>query len=218
MIKIESMMTKSSQLAPAMRKIGQMEVASLAGPVFSGPIWVIDHCDGAQSHVFSARLTDGLSRQSLTVGGSVSGFSFLRTPERRGAPRKDARNMAVLLAYKWFYARDQSAPERGRAMRAKSAVVDLWTKNGWKGVTEESHVTSRLRAQEAILKQLRASLLSHVCDDGLDGCLLAGESPGFTFGSSEVSFSGKAWWWRYGSEHANFGYVAASIPLSHSQS
>lgn len=181
-------------------------------------IHAVDLGDGGSVHGWSGHVTaaDG---QRWRAAGTLSGVRFLPIVRKPGRPRKDARDMAVCLAYEWFLgrevAKDDSNQKRAAAI-ANERVLDLWRDRRWQGVSESSHVTGKVRTQRGVLKAMEASLLICTCHEEADGCMVAAKYDAFRVRTEEISVRGSAWFWNYGSELAECGEVNAVIPLTRS--
>lgn len=71
----------------------------------------------------------------------------LRMVPLGGRPPKVARDMAVMLAVRWFKCRAQ-----GRRVKAQQEVVDLWVQRGFVGITDPAHVRTRVKNIDRLLR------------------------------------------------------------------
>lgn len=92
---------------------------------------------GGVEHAAMARLTspDGTHADLL---GKLSGIQF-EQPRPVGAPSKFRRDVAVLCAREYYVAQGH-----GKS-KATELVISLWEKLGLRGITDASHVRTRIR-------------------------------------------------------------------------
>lgn len=121
----------------------------------------------------------------------LSGVTFT-AQKRAGRPRREARDVAVWLATEWF--------RREGAAKIDAQIVDLWGRQGFKGISEDGHVRSaRKRALKVIGVAPNAAIL-------FTSAAAAWVAEGVARAES-LAFESVAWVWEFGTENATHGLL-----------
>ena len=140
----------------------------------------------------------GKAGHVFTAHGVLSGVRF-RDVETRGAPKKQARDVALWLALHFF----QCGGENTKA-QAREAVLELWSGNGWQGVSDTTHLNKKLREIEKTLKGL--TVLAATFGEITKSKVIALPHDALDIKPHQhLRGNGVGWRWSYGDEVAIFG-------------
>lgn len=144
-----------------------------------------------------------------TLVRDLEARGLVLTP-KGGRPPNAARDVAVLLALKWFEAGAQS----GRP-KLREAVVDLWVSKGFLGITDPAHVTARLpKARKACGDDCHLMVFrgegttARRGEPGPGAGVVLAPETSVTTSEGSIVFDGPLWTWQYGAERAE--HFAAS--------
>ena len=183
-----------------------------SGDGLKGMFYTNDFGDGAAEHPLDGHLTDsqGVTRRFF---GRLSGVQFVPV-ETRGAPEKVARDVALYLAYQWFFGNALRDGKPWPKRIAKQGVLDLWAGRGFKGASEETHLNKRVKQGGKTVHGL--SLMRYVCAGvSPDGAVIAAHEDVFDCRPGEyIGINGPGWFWQYGMETAIQGNFTAGANLS----
>ena len=187
----------------------------VSGDSLKGLFYANDFGDGAAEHLLDGHLTDS---QGVTqrLFGRISGLRFVPLVTR-GAPKKNARDVALFLAYRWFLGGGTVPKAKSKA---RQGVMNLWAANGFKGASEETHLRKRLRAGDEATRGLsRLRVVTDGIPPGVvakataDGMVIAALPDAFDVRPQEhIAIDGVGWYWRYGMEEAVHGHLSAGVP------
>ena len=150
---------------------------------------VIDMGLGLDRHSITMTRKDG---GAMHLTGSLSGVTF-HPQERRGAPRRIARDMALYIAWHALCHSGMSSA------KARAAVLQMWESNGWKGVPDESALGKRLQAAADEWQSGRADFLVGEYSSASEELYLGAYRQDWRPGDDLV---GLGWFWVYGTETA----------------
>ena len=142
----------------------------------------------------------------FTAHGVLSGVRF-RDVETRGAPKKQARDVALALACHFF----ECGGENTKA-QAREAVLDLWSRNGWQGLSETTHLNKKLRGIEKTLKGLFV-LTAHFGEITKSKVIALPRDAFDLKPHQHARGNGVGWVWCYVDEVAKFGKFSFDTPL-----
>ena len=155
----------------------------------------------------------GLDRHSVTMarqdGGAIpltgilSGVTF-HPQERRGAPRKIARDMALYIAWHVFASGGQSTA------KARKKVLEMWSGNNWPGVPDEAALGKKLQAASDEWSRKRLAFLVGEFGDASENFYVAARD---AMPCQNGQITGDGWFWPYGTERAIFGKFLFDGPL-----
>lgn len=212
---VQRLSRQTRRKTPVQRAIDFQATFNDASQWLRGTLYANDFCDGATAHQLEGYLTDqhGVERR---FSGRLDGVQFV-SKEARGAPKKTGRDVALHLAYMWFLGRAKRSEVGRPESDAREQVMQLWIANGFRGVSEETHLRKRMRAGAQAAYGL--SLLRFEAHDVKEGgAVIAAPTEAFVFEQGRISVSGQGWFWRYGMEAAVHGGHSATIPLTKEQS
>ena len=199
---------------PIQRAIEVLIRHRITGQELTGTVYANDFSDAETVHHLEGHLADAQGGAVKFVG-QLSGVQFVPV-ETRGAPKKVDRDVALFLAYQWFLGNAKRETEAKARNVARQGVMELWATNGFKGVTEETHLTKRVKAGAQAVHGL--SLMHYVCTGvNPDGVMIAAHEDAFDWRPGEyVGINGHGWYWRYGMEAAiEGGFTAVATLTNH---
>lgn len=132
-----------------------------------------------------------------------------------GAPKKTARDVAILCALALCKARQTQIGEAG-IIAARNEVVSMWQTRGFKGLTNEKHVRDRLPAALEATKSTAAQFV-YLTERGFALVILFDNGSEWTFYDDCAFVNGSGWSWFEGKEkaqHGKFKVMRFSWPLS----
>lgn len=164
--------------------------------------------------------------QTVRGAGQISGeddflSAFLGSndsgPTSRGRPAKTERDVAVFLAFRWFWGlafAEGVVEKRARSRKAKDGVLQLWADRGFDGLGYESHLNARLRSSKAALRdQFGSRCVAWPFRHGVSGdaMVVAVAESSVRHTEDGILVSGNGWIWTYGEEQAVFSPVRARL-------
>lgn len=198
---------------PVQRAIEILIQNTQSGDSVKGIFYANDFGDGATEHLLDGHFTDSRG-ETRRFFGRLTGYQF-GPVERRGAPRKIARDVAIFLAYQWHLGAAKRKDAQARPQKdARERVMNLWAERGFTGASEETHLRKRLKAGAAGVHGL--SLMRFEClTPTPDGVLIAALESAFDMSPGDsIGIDGPGWFWRYGMEEAIEGAFAARVTLT----
>lgn len=146
--------------------------------------------------------------------GTVTGLTLqeLPLPMRAGAPKKTARNVALALAFEWFFCKFTNGEKqsvKSAKESATNAVMDMWEKRHWSGATDSYALNKNIRQGRKELIGLY--MVIHLHPEENKGFVVVGRQEDFDIQPYQhIEFNGKAWAWHFGKQEARYGTI--SIP------
>lgn len=181
-----------------------LQISRDSGPV---PIHlhVVDLQMGLDRHAVTITRRDG---GAISLTGTLAGVTF-HPKERRGAPTKLSRDMALYMAVRLF-----ACGGKATTAQARQQVLELWVCNNWRGIQDESTLNKKLKTAIAEIRRLGCSVYMHDCSPVKDGFVVLAPEKTFDLAPSQhASLLGDGWFWRYGTEKAIFGSLRFDTPL-----
>lgn len=192
---------------PIQRAIQVVIASPERGREVMGILYANDFGDGATRHSVEGYLT-GPQGVQWKASGHLSGIQFEPMPSK-GAPKKIGRNVALFLAYQWFFFPAVLLGETRMPAVVLRWVMDLWQNRGFKGVTEETHVRKLVKAGAECMSGYRLLRQETTIDGKPSGVVFA--VPQGTFSvlpDGQIGLHGPGWMWRYGEEEAVYGRLS----------
>lgn len=158
-------------------------------------------------HVTDMRL--GLDRHSVTVmskygeplihTGTLSGVTF-HEQERRGAPPKLGRDMALRMALHLYLCGNKMSEAQ-----ARQKVLELWSCNDWRGIPDESALNKKLHKADAEISRSQLSFFAADFGESEKSVVVLADQSAFDLKPREYARAkGEGWVWHYGMERATF--------------
>lgn len=204
------------QKVPVVRTMGlELFAPGIREPVLRGTVYATDLLRGSSIHAVSGVLHSQQGAE-LDFVGQLGGVTFVGKKRPLGRPPKDARNMAVYMAFKWFQAGQK--PHKTAETSARRDLLDYW-ESRWPGMPDESTRDALIRKGEARALEAIGSpgdMVAYRSRCGADGYVLI-LPPGCIqhHPGDSVRGSGEGLVWRYGEEETQFYGFTFEAGLSH---
>lgn len=190
---------------PVLRTLSaQLQLSRDAEPV---PILlhIVDMGLGLDRHSVTMARQDG---GAIPLTGSLTGVTF-HPQERRGAPPKLGRDMALHMAWRLY--------ECGGKMseaQARQKVLEHWSSNDWRGIPDESALNKKLHSANAEISKKQYSFFAADFGESEKSIVVLANQKAFDLKPGEFARGdGRGWVWRYGSEKAIFGTFSFDAKL-----